>query len=71
MGSDTNEFIVMASDTIAGTYAFIDELGKQEFVELVLKDTGRSTAHYLSEPLYSELECITDLVSLVANQPTT
>lgn len=71
MGNDTNEFIAMASDTIAGTYEFIDELGKQEFVELVLKDTGRSTAHYLSDPLYSELESITDLVSLVANQPTT
>ncbi len=69
MTGDANEFIVSASDTLAGTYEFNDELGKQEFVELALKDTGRSIAYYLSDPGYPELDTVKDLAYLVVNQP--
>lgn len=66
---EPNKFPALPSDVIAETYGFNDELGKQEFIECILKYSMRSIEFYKSDPLYPNLTNVEDLVYLVAAQP--
>lgn len=69
MTGEAAKLAALPSDKISETYGFTDELGKQEFIESVLKHSGRSIDSYQSDPLYPDLVNVRDLVYLVGNQP--